>query len=152
MRTSIPQAVSGRPPVAVSMAVGQFFNPKEGVMEVSSQSMLLSAYWAKVVILKSGYTLPLHLQCFGITLVKQLVNWFQLWTNFLQEIFLKEDHPLAYNLSFAISLGLLPITLSLKTAGCGIKTFGLPDGETGDLDKDSKNSNPSLQSKWSFFP
>lgn len=93
------EAVSGRPPVAVSMAVGQFFNPKEGVMEVSSQSMLLSAYWAK-------------------------------------EIFLKEDHPLAYNLSFAISLGLLPITLSLKTAGCGIKTFGLPDGETGDLDKD----------------
>lgn len=58
MRTSVPQAVSGRPPVAVSMAVGQFFNPKEGVMEVSSQSMLLSAYWAKVVILKSGYTLP----------------------------------------------------------------------------------------------
>ncbi|KAG2261398.1 hypothetical protein Bca4012_013856 [Brassica carinata] len=93
------EAVSGRPPVAVSMAVGQFFNPKEGAMEVSSQSMLLSTYWPK-------------------------------------EIFLKEDHPLAYNLSFAISLGLLPITLSLKTAGCGIKTFGLPDGETGDLDKD----------------
>ncbi|KAF3593389.1 hypothetical protein DY000_02025425 [Brassica cretica] len=93
------EAVSGRPPVAVSMAVGQFFNPKEGAMEVSSQSMLLSAYWTK-------------------------------------DIFLKEDHPLAYNLSFATSLGLLPITLSLKTAGCGIKTSGLPDGETGDLDKD----------------
>uniref|UniRef100_A0A1J3D6Y4 GPI inositol-deacylase n=1 Tax=Noccaea caerulescens TaxID=107243 RepID=A0A1J3D6Y4_NOCCA len=93
------EAVSGKPPVAVSMAVGQFFNPKEGAMEVSSQLMLLSTYWAK-------------------------------------EIFLKEDHPLAYNLSFAISLGLLPITLSLKTAGCGINTFGLPDGETGDLDKD----------------
>ncbi|VVB04204.1 unnamed protein product [Arabis nemorensis] len=93
------EAVSGKPPVAVSMAVGQFFNPEEGTMEVSSQSMLLSTYWAK-------------------------------------EIFLKEDHPLAYNLSFAISLGLLPITLSLKTAGCGIKTFGLPDGETGDLNKD----------------
>ncbi|KAL1207095.1 hypothetical protein V5N11_004302 [Cardamine amara subsp. amara] len=93
------EAVSGKPPVAVSMAVGQFFNPQEGAMEVSSQAMLLSTYWAK-------------------------------------EIFLKEDHPLAYNLSFASSLGLLPVTLSLKTAGCGIKTFGLPDGETGDLDKD----------------
>ncbi|EFH51632.1 hypothetical protein ARALYDRAFT_322858 [Arabidopsis lyrata subsp. lyrata] len=93
------EAVSGKPPVAVSMAVGQFFNPGNGAVEVSSQSMLLSTYWAK-------------------------------------EIFLKEDHPLAYNLSFATSLGLLPTTLSLKTAGCGIKTFGLPDGETGDLDKD----------------
>ncbi|XP_010425480.1 PREDICTED: uncharacterized protein LOC104710555 isoform X2 [Camelina sativa] len=93
------EAISGKPPVAVSMAVGQFFNPEEGAVEVSSQSMLLSTYWAK-------------------------------------EIFLKEDHPLAYNLSFATSLGLLPTTLSLKTAGCGINTFGLPDGETGDLDKD----------------
>jgi hypothetical protein len=81
------------------MAVGQFFNPGDGAVEVSSQSMLLSTYWAK-------------------------------------EIFLKEDHPLAYNLSFSTSLGLLPATLSLKTTGCGIKTFGLPDGETGDLDKD----------------
>jgi len=93
------EAVSGKPPVAVSMAVGQFFNPGDGAVEVSSQSMLLSTYWAK-------------------------------------EIFLKEDHPLAYNLSFSTSLGLLPATLSLKTTGCGIKTFGLPDGETGDLDKD----------------
>jgi hypothetical protein len=101
------EAVSGKPPVAVSMAVGQFFNPGDGAVEVSSQSMLLSTYWAK-------------------------------------EIFLKEDHPLAYNLSFSTSLGLLPATLSLKTTGCGIKTFGLPDGETGDLDKDSEYSKPSL--------
>ena len=128
MRPSLSQAVSGKPPAAVSMAVGQFFNPEEGAMEVSSSSMLLSAYWTKVIILKSGTTLPLNLQCFEFRLL------------FLQELFLKEDHPLAYNLSFAISLGLLPITLSLKTAGCGIKTSGLPDGETGDLDKDSKNS------------
>lgn len=42
----------------------------------------------------------------------------------LQEIFLKEDHPLALNLSFPISLGVLPVALSLKTAGCGIKTSG----------------------------
>ncbi|XP_010528191.1 PREDICTED: GPI inositol-deacylase [Tarenaya hassleriana] len=93
------QTVSGRPPPAVSMAVGQFFNPEEGAMEVSSQSMLLSTYWPK-------------------------------------NLLLKEDHPLVYNLSFAMSLGLLPITLSLKTAGCGIKTTGLPDGESGDLDKE----------------
>lgn len=58
------QAVSGKPPVAVSMAVGQFFNPEQGFMEVSSQSMLLSTYRAKVIILKTGHGLPLHLQCF----------------------------------------------------------------------------------------
>ncbi|RLM51072.1 hypothetical protein C2845_PMPSC038588 [Panicum miliaceum] len=41
-----------------------------------------------------------------------------------EEIFLSEDHPLALNLSFSASLGLLPVTLSLKTAGCGIKNAG----------------------------
>jgi hypothetical protein len=55
------EAVSGKPPVAVSMAVGQFFNPGDGAVEVSSQSMLLSTYWAKVIILKRGHTFPLHL-------------------------------------------------------------------------------------------
>lgn len=59
MRLSLAQAVSGKPPAAVSMAVGQFFNPEEGAMEVSSPSMLLSAYWTKVIILKSGHTLHL---------------------------------------------------------------------------------------------
>ncbi|KAF2287332.1 hypothetical protein GH714_039652 [Hevea brasiliensis] len=47
------------------------------------------------------------------------------------EIFLKEDHPLAFNLSFSISLGLLPVTLSLKTMGCGIKRSGLLAEEAG---------------------
>jgi hypothetical protein len=61
MRPSLAQAVSGKPPVAVSMAVGQFFNPGDGAVEVSSQSMLLSTYWAKVIILKRGHTFPLHL-------------------------------------------------------------------------------------------
>ncbi|KAL6598084.1 hypothetical protein ACP70R_046505 [Stipagrostis hirtigluma subsp. patula] len=41
-----------------------------------------------------------------------------------EEIFLAEDHPLALNLSFSASLGLLPVILSLKTAGCGIKNAG----------------------------
>ncbi|GJN40069.1 hypothetical protein PR202_gb29236 [Eleusine coracana subsp. coracana] len=40
------------------------------------------------------------------------------------EMFLAEDHPLVLNLSFSASLGLLPVTLSLKTAGCGIKNTG----------------------------
>ena len=31
---------------------------------------------------------------------------------------------MALNLSFSTSLGLLPVTLSLKTAGCGIKNAG----------------------------
>ncbi|KAL5797115.1 hypothetical protein ACOSQ2_001935 [Xanthoceras sorbifolium] len=89
--------MSGRPPPAASMAVGQFFNPKEGEREFSPQSMLLSAYYPK-------------------------------------DMFMKEDHPLAFNLSFGISLGLLPVTLSLRTASCGIKKSGLPDEEAGHIE------------------
>ncbi|GAV85514.1 PGAP1 domain-containing protein [Cephalotus follicularis] len=89
--------VSGKPPPAASMAVGQFFNPEEGKREFSSQFMLLSAFSPK-------------------------------------DFFLKEDHPLAFDMSFAMSLGLLPVTLSLKTAGCGIRNSGLPDDETGDME------------------
>ncbi|KAK8962790.1 hypothetical protein KSP40_PGU006200 [Platanthera guangdongensis] len=76
--------VSGHPPHAVSMAVGQFFNPKDGEREVSFGS-LLSTIYSK------------------------------------QEILLKEDHSLVLNLSFAVSLGILPVTLSLQTQGCGLK-------------------------------
>ncbi|TYI06923.1 hypothetical protein ES332_A10G192200v1 [Gossypium tomentosum] len=86
--------ISGRPPPAISMAVGQFFNPDEGEIDFTHVSMLLSIHSHK-------------------------------------DIFLKEDHPLAFNMSFAISLGLLPVTFSLKTAGCGIKDSGLLD-EAGD--------------------
>ncbi|KAM7267450.1 hypothetical protein ACFE04_009616 [Oxalis oulophora] len=89
--------VSGRPPPAASMAVGQFFNPKEGQREFSPKSMLLSTYSP-------------------------------------EDLFLKEDHPLAFNLSFAVSLGLLPVSLSVKTAGCGIRNSGLPDDEAGDME------------------
>ncbi|GKV41303.1 hypothetical protein SLEP1_g48851 [Rubroshorea leprosula] len=89
--------VSGQPPPANSMAVGQFFNPEEGNTELSPKSMLLAAYSHK-------------------------------------DIFLKEDHPLVFNLSFATSLGLLPVTLSLKTAGCGIKNSGLPGEEADDAE------------------
>ncbi|KAF3444504.1 hypothetical protein FNV43_RR14196 [Rhamnella rubrinervis] len=85
--------ISGRPPPATSMAVGQFFNPEEGELIISPWSMLLSTFSYK-------------------------------------EMFLKEDHPLALNLSFSISLGLLPVTLSLKPAGCGIKS----SGEDGDVE------------------
>ena len=60
--------------------------------------------------------------------------------NDVQDIFLKEDHPLAFNLSFAISLGLFPVTFSLKTADCGIKDSGLLD-EAGDTGNTSKNRN-----------
>ncbi|KAL7227620.1 hypothetical protein ACSBR1_022483 [Camellia fascicularis] len=75
--------VSGRPPPAASMAVGQIFSPKDGELELSSQLLLLSTYSPKDIIL--------------------------------------EDHPLAFNMSFAISLGLFPVKLSLETTGCGIK-------------------------------
>ncbi|OVA08276.1 Armadillo [Macleaya cordata] len=89
--------VSGRPPPAASMAVGQFFNPEEGKKEFSPGSLLLSSYTE-------------------------------------QEMLLEEDHPLAFNLSFSISLGLLPVTLSLKTRGCGIKNSALPVEEAGDVE------------------
>ncbi|KAI3706527.1 hypothetical protein L6452_24330 [Arctium lappa] len=89
--------VSGRPPPAASMAVGQFFNPEEGRKEFSPQSLLLSMYSQK-------------------------------------DIFIKEDHPIAMNITFSISLGLLPATVSLQTTGCGIKKSGLPVEEAGDMD------------------
>ena len=55
---------------------------------------------------------------------------------------MEEAHPLAVKLSFSISLGLLPITLSMNTVGCGIRNSGLPEEEAGDLESSSKNSNP----------
>lgn len=51
-----------------------------------------------------------------------------------KDMILKEDHPLAFNISFSVSLGLLPITLSMKTTGCGIKKSALPVEEAEDLD------------------
>ncbi|KAK9271415.1 hypothetical protein L1049_027005 [Liquidambar formosana] len=89
--------VSGRPPPAASMAVGQFFNPEEGEKEFSPWTLLTSTYSQKYMLLK-------------------------------------EDHPLSFNLSFTISLGLLPVIISLKTAGCGIKNSGLPVEEAGDVE------------------
>ncbi|CAL5080567.1 unnamed protein product [Urochloa decumbens] len=79
--------ISGRPPPAASMAVGQFFNPEEGASAHSTARIIRSSFAP-------------------------------------EEIFLSEDHPLALNLTFSASLGLLPVILSLKTAGCGIKNAG----------------------------
>ncbi|XP_028778530.1 uncharacterized protein LOC114735049 isoform X2 [Neltuma alba] len=89
--------ISGRPPPAASMAVGQFFNPEEGKLEISPWLMLQSTYSQK-------------------------------------EMVLEEAHPLAVRLSFSTSLGLLPVTLYLKTATCGIDNSGLPEEEAGDLE------------------
>ncbi|KAI8533503.1 hypothetical protein RHMOL_Rhmol10G0016100 [Rhododendron molle] len=87
--------VSGRPPPAASMAVGQFFSPKEGELVLSPELLLLSMYS------------PVD----------------KIW---------KEDHPLAFNMTFSISLGLLPVKLSLETTGCGIKNSALLVEEAGD--------------------
>ncbi|KAF9666304.1 hypothetical protein SADUNF_Sadunf16G0215700 [Salix dunnii] len=92
--------ISGRPPPAASMAVGQFFNPDDGKRDLSAQFMLLSTHSQK-------------------------------------ELILKEDHPLALNLSFTVSLGLLPISLSLTTTGCGIQRSGLLAEEVGDMENSS---------------
>ncbi|KAL9231516.1 hypothetical protein vseg_006738 [Gypsophila vaccaria] len=91
--------VSGRPPPAASMAVGQFFNLEKGAIELSPSSILLSAYSQK-------------------------------------EMSFNEEHPIALDLSFAVSLGLLPVKLSVKTTGCGIKRSMLHDQE----DADAENS------------
>lgn len=56
----------------------------------------------------------------------------------MQEIFLKENHPLALNLSFSLSLGLLPINLSLQTEGCGLHSSILPGEQSEDVDHSSK--------------
>ncbi|XP_022633244.1 GPI inositol-deacylase isoform X1 [Vigna radiata var. radiata] len=92
-----PQSISGRPPPAASMAVGQFFNPEEGSQELSPWFMLQSSYSQK-------------------------------------DLVLEEAHPLAVKLSFGISVGLLPVTLSLKTVSCGIRNSGLPEEEAGDIE------------------
>ncbi|XP_020554742.1 GPI inositol-deacylase A isoform X2 [Sesamum indicum] len=87
--------VSGRPPPAASMGVGQFFNPKDGEQVFSPYRLIHSVFSEKVVNLK-------------------------------------EDHPLTLNLTFSISLGLLPVSLSLESTGCGIKKSEFED--PGDLE------------------
>ncbi|VFQ73512.1 unnamed protein product [Cuscuta campestris] len=91
------QTVSGRPPPATSMGVGQFFNLEEGKIELSPKSVIPMIYTQK-------------------------------------DILLKEDHPLAINILFSLSLGILPVTLSVKTTGCGIQKSELSVDETGDMD------------------
>jgi hypothetical protein len=48
MINSDGQTISGRPPPAASMAVGQFFNPDDGKRDLSAQFMLLSSHSQKV--------------------------------------------------------------------------------------------------------
>ncbi|KAG9141981.1 hypothetical protein Leryth_009335 [Lithospermum erythrorhizon] len=90
------QTLSGRPPPATSMGVGQFFNPQEGKINLSSMSLVLSMFSKK-------------------------------------EMILREDHPLVFNLSFPISLGLLPASLAIQTTGCGIKKSEFSEDEPQDI-------------------
>ncbi|KAH6831296.1 hydrolase [Perilla frutescens var. hirtella] len=87
--------VSGRPPPAASMGVGQFFNPKDGEQMFSSYQLISSLYSEK-------------------------------------DVTLKENHPLALSITFSVSLGILPVSLSLTTTGCGIKKSEFPIEESGD--------------------
>ncbi|KAM7253028.1 hypothetical protein ACFE04_025646 [Oxalis oulophora] len=105
-------SVSGGPPPAPSMAVGQFFDLEEGKRDLSPQFMLLS-------------------------------------TSSPKDLFLKEDHPLAsiLILSFAVSLGLLLVTLSMKIVGCGISNYGIPDDKAArDLENFNKEFETFLRS------
>jgi hypothetical protein len=56
----------------------------------------------------------------------------------MQDVTLQENHPLIMNLSFSISMGILPVTLALKTLGCGIKDSVLAMEQTGDEEHSSK--------------
>ncbi|KAL2624469.1 hypothetical protein R1flu_008714 [Riccia fluitans] len=47
--------VSGRPPAAASMAVGQFYNPKEGKMVLSPWWLLTSTYRQQGLVLKESH-------------------------------------------------------------------------------------------------
>ncbi|KAG8384921.1 hypothetical protein BUALT_Bualt04G0168400 [Buddleja alternifolia] len=90
--------VSGRPPPAASMGVGQFFNPKDGEHLFSPFQLVHSSYSEK-------------------------------------DMNMKEDHPLTLNLTFSVSLGLLPVSLSLTTTGCGIKKSEFPAyDESGEIE------------------
>ncbi|KAL9157438.1 hypothetical protein ABFS82_08G005700 [Erythranthe guttata] len=89
--------VSGRPPPAASMGVGQFFNPKDGEQVFSPYKLIHSLFTDK-------------------------------------DDNLKEDHPLTLNLTFSVSLGLLPVSLSLITTGCGIKKSEFPIEDTEDVE------------------
>ncbi|CAL5326651.1 unnamed protein product [Camellia sinensis] len=73
----------------------------------------------------------LYSKRWGIRVVSSVVASLNL---FSEDIILKEDHPLDFNMSFAISLGLFPVKLSLETTGCGIKKSVLPVEEAGDLE------------------
>ena len=54
-------------------------------------------------------------------------------------MFLSEDHPLPINLAFSLSLGLLPVTLSIETMGCGIKGTGTHiEKQAGDVEHSSE--------------
>ncbi|CAK8541188.1 unnamed protein product [Lathyrus sativus] len=59
--------VSGRPPPAASMAVGQFFNPEEGNKDLSPWFMLQSTYSQKELLLEESHPLAVKLS-FSISL------------------------------------------------------------------------------------
>ncbi|KAL6977137.1 hypothetical protein U1Q18_025932 [Sarracenia purpurea var. burkii] len=131
--------VSGRPPPAASMAVGQFFSPEEGELQFSPQLLLFSTFSPKYMISQEDRPLAFNksislLMDYSFThlLTAPSLN------SVAQDITLKEDHPLAFNMSFTISLGLLPVKLALKTTGCGIKKSALPAEEAGDVENNSK--------------
>ncbi|MCO5581420.1 hypothetical protein L7F22_035304 [Adiantum nelumboides] len=87
--------LSGRPPPAASMAVGQFYRPNEG-------RVVLSPLWITSTI-------------FGH-----------------KDVQLVENHPLLFNLTLAVSTGVLPLTMEMKTASCGIRNSVFANEEPGD--------------------
>lgn len=55
---------------------------------------------------------------------------------------LREDHSLVFYLSFPVILGLLPVSLAIKTTGCGIKKSEFSDDEPED---------PGIGSEYSLY-
>ncbi|GMP29531.1 hypothetical protein CsSME_00004595 [Camellia sinensis var. sinensis] len=56
--------VSRRPPLVASMAIGQFFSPEDGELELSAQLLLLSTYSPKDIILKEDHPLAFNVICY----------------------------------------------------------------------------------------
>jgi len=92
-------------------------------------------------VLKYVLSIFSNLQINGTVFSSSVRKNLTLICRFMQDLVLEEAHPLAVKLSFAISVGLLPVTLSLKTVSCGIRNSGLPEEEAGDLESSSKNPN-----------
>lgn len=92
--------ISGRPPPAASMAVGQFYKPSEGRATFSPSWIISTVFGQK-------------------------------------DVHLVENHAVLFNLSLPVSMGVMPLTIELKTTSCGIRNSVFANEEPGDREHTS---------------